>query len=278
MITALTIEENQPQDGLQRLRACLQRNQLHIERRTYREVTVHHVLYERKRRTISWRKLTKALGEGKTALLYSGKEPLPPGLRRYRSFAFMHRMAENGALQVLQALDIEPYRLKIGLYDPAGAHSSLLNALLPFSAYIHAVSANYPIYADAAEEIMESSGAYIAVHKNSKILANCQVIIAPQKIREQLPLSDGCVVFTGQPPAVELPGLLLYRFRVRLPGPYAKLKPYNISDEYFLCALYDGEQQYALGELSPYAYEVCGKEMPLMQLCRFLQTQSVCRR
>ena len=125
---------------------------------------------------------------------------------------------------------------------------------------------------------MESSGAYIAVHKNSKILANCQVIIAPQKIREQLPLSDGCVVFTGQPPAVELPGLLLYRFRVRLPGPYAKLKPYNISDEYFLCALYDGEQQYALGELSPYAYEVCGKEMPLMQLCRFLQTQSVCRR
>ncbi|MEE0733159.1 MAG: hypothetical protein U0M23_05900 [Acutalibacteraceae bacterium] len=274
MITALTIEENLPQDGLQRLKACLHRNQLRTEQRTYRGVMVHHVLYERKRRTISWGKITKALGEGKTALLYSGKEPLPPGLRRYRSLAFMHRMAENGALQVLQTLGVEPYRLKIGLYDPAGTHSGLLNALLPFSACIHAVSANYPVYADEAEGVMENSGAYIAVHKNPKILASCQVIIAPQKIREQIPLSNGCVVFTGQPPAVELPGLLLDRFRIKLPKAYAQLKPCHISDEYFACALYDGEQQYALGELSPYAYEVCGKEMPLAQLCRFLQTQS----
>lgn len=130
---------------------------------------------------IAWDKIEKELGNGKKEVLYSGDIPLPRGLKRYRSHALMHRMAENAALEALSRLKLPPYRLRLGLFDPDGLNDGMLRLLLPFSSCINAVSGNMKAYIDRADEIMEESGAFISVHKSIGCLESCHVVIAPEK-------------------------------------------------------------------------------------------------
>lgn len=272
MITALTIKEEIPKGFLGKAGAFLKPNPPVSTLRTIGDtLAVLHVEYERKRERIAWDKIMAALGNGKKEVLYSGDVPLPKGLKRYRSQALMHRMAENAALEALSRLKLPPYRLRLGLFDPDGLNDGMLRLLLPFSSCINAVSGNMKTYIDRADEIMEESGAYISVHKTIGCLQNCHVVIAPEKIRMELPLSDSTVVFTGEKPAVGLRGVVFDRYALSLPQKFEQLRPDSIGSEYFACALYDKGRQHELGSLIPQGCVSAGQAMLMDDVCRFVK-------
>lgn len=274
MITALTIKEEIPKGLCGRVGAFFKPNPPVPTLSTIGDtLAVLHVEYGRKRKKIAWDKIEKELGNGKKEVLYSGDIPLPKGLKRYRSHALMHRMAENAALEALSRLKLPPYRLRLGLFDPDGLNDGMLRLLLPFSSCINAVSGNMKAYIDRADEIMEESGAFISVHKSIGCLESCHVVIAPEKIRMELPLSDNTVVFTGEKPAVSVRGVVFDRYTLSLPQKYEQIRPASISREYFACALYDKGRQYEIGSLIPQGCVCAGKPMPMDEVCRFVKTQ-----
>lgn len=272
MITALTIKEELPKGLWRKIGAFLSPIPPVSTLRTMGDtLAVLHVEYERKREKIAWDKIEKELGNGKKEVLYSGDIPLPKGLKRYRSHALMHRLAENAALEVLTRLKLPPYRLRLGLFDPDGANDGMLRLLLPFSSCINAVSGNMKTYIDRADEIMEESGAFISVHKSIGCLQSCHVVIAPEKIRMELPLSDSAIVFTGEKPAVSLRGVVFDSYALTLPQKYDPLRPDSISSEYFACALYDKGRQHELGSLIPQGCVCAGQAMRMDDVCRFVK-------
>lgn len=154
MITALTIKEEIPKGLCGRVGAFFKPNPPVPTLSTIGDtLAVLHVEYGRKREKIAWDKIEKELGNGKKEVLYSGDIPLPRGLKRYRSHALMHRMAENAALEALSRLKLPPYRLRLGLFDPDGLNDGMLRLLLPFSSCINAVSGNMKAYIDARTKL-----------------------------------------------------------------------------------------------------------------------------
>lgn len=274
MITALTIREEIPEKIWGKIGALFAKNPPQATLRTIGDdLAVLHVDYCKKREDIAWDKIEKQLGAGKKEVLYSGSEPLPRGIKKYRSLAFMHRMAENASVEALRRLRLPPYRLKLGLFDPDGTYGALLEHLLPFSSCITAVSGNVRAYIDKADEIMENSGAYISVHKNIGCLSACHVVIAPEKIRMELPLSNSAVVFTGEKPAVNISGIIFDGYGVALPKQYEEIRPASISGEYFACALYDKGRQFTLGSIKPLAVITGGNRLEMDDVCRFIKAK-----
>lgn len=274
MITALTIREEIPEKLWGKIGAVFAKNPPRATLKTIGDdLAVLHVDYCKRRENVAWEKIEKQLGAGKKEVLYSGREPLPRGIKRYKSLAFMHRMAENASLEALSRLRLPPYCLKIGLFDPDGTSGSLLEHLLPFSSCITAVSGNVRAYIDKADEIMENSGAYISVHKNIGCLSACHVVIAPEKIKMELPLSSSAVVFTGEKPAVNIGGIIFDGYGVVLPKQYEEIRPDSISAEYFACALYDKGRQFMLGSLKPVAGTTGGSRLEMDDVCRFIKAK-----
>lgn len=250
MLTALTIKDYSNKKIHFRL---FKRDKTNLEVVEYNGVQLVHIIYYKYRQKINWSKISQLAGNERNNILCNANIIIPKdcGIKRYYTNSLKERIAENTALEVIKRCSEKQPSLKIGLYDPQGKRTELVSTLIKYSDNITVVTNATEDYYRIYKEIISNTGAVLVVKRNLTALKNCDIIIAPQKIKEQLPLQDNTVVFTASKPAVCYKGRVFYSYIVSFSESYKEIKPYSLSDEYFAQALYDKGKQHRLGTVLP---------------------------
>ena len=92
------------------------------------------------------------------------------------------------------------------------------------------------------DSFMREYGATIFVHSNFYDIIPCDILVAPQTITMPISCGSTMTIFTGNRPKVPVCGIVHDNFSVRLPVCLEDIKPKELSDAYFLSALYTLEK------------------------------------
>lgn len=251
MITVLTITDKTPENRLQKALMTFMPSPVKAEILTVAGITVVNILCVSCNGSVPFKKLAKILGVQKRNIVCSEDIALPQelGFKRYVPQALYMRLAENAAVSYL--MKEQGSEKNVGLYDLTGRHCDSLSFLLPYCKNIYVVTENLSLYMELSAKLLEEYGAPITITKNPGKLYDCDVVIAPQKIKKALPLKTGARLYTGFAPAVNQSGVVYKSFKTVLPEIYQKLKPEGIDSTYFAAVLYEAERQFSLGSLVP---------------------------
>ena len=250
MLTALTIKDYS--DKRNRFR-ILKRDKTNLEVVEYNGIQLVHIIYYKYNKKINWKKISELAGNEKNNILCNSNINIPDncGIKRYSTNSLKERIADNTAIEVIKRCSDEFNNLKIGLYDPDGKKTEIVKTLIKYTDNITVVTNATDDYYKVYKEIITDTGAVLVFKKSTSALKNSNIVIATEKIREQLPLQDNTVVFTALKPAVCQIGRVFYSYVVALKENYKEIKPHSLSDEYFAQALYDKGRQYRLGTALP---------------------------
>ena len=257
MLTALTIKNITADKWYKKVINKLKGNSIDIQLNSARGVVLRHITYTIRNGKIDWGKLNHLIGNQRNHLLCSENIILPKelGFRRFDNIDFKTRLATNAAVYILSQADTK--NIRVGLYDPKGEHTELLSHLVKNTANLAVITDNSTAFEYEVRSVYEELGASVRLSDNRIHLMDCQLIIAPDKIKEALPLSSSAVVLTSYPPSVCICGLVCYSYYFRMPKGFDELKPQELTEEYFCGALYTKAGQYELGSIVPL---VCGNQ------------------
>jgi hypothetical protein len=228
-------------------------NKINVQIKNARGVSLRHVTYISRNGKLDWTQLNFLIGTQRNHLLCDENIVLPSnmGFRRFDNVDFKNRLAENMGLYILSQLDNE--NIKVGLYDVKGESTDVLKHLVKHCSCPVVVSDNLMAFEYEINSIYEEQGASVQLSNNRGHLADCDLIIAPLFIGEQLPVSDNTLILSGNPPAVSTAGLIYYNYYFRMPNQFDEIKPQELSEEYFCGALYTKARQFELGSIVPTA-------------------------
>lgn len=220
-------------------------------------VALRKITYVCRNGTVDFSRIAVALNGQLDGVLCPEELILPEnaGFTRFENRGYKRRMACNLALRLLKGLYSRGRRVGVALYDPEGHYKGLLPALIRMTGDVLTVTDCTPDYEKVCTEIADETGVSVRLTENRSPLGGRALIIAPEQIRERLPLSSGAVVLSGFEPSEPVPGLVYYRYHLRVPERFRRIKPESLSAEYFLGALYSKAHRRELGELVPFS---CG--------------------
>lgn len=252
MITALSVKIPEKPSGILGLADRFRRDRVEVETRRARGVTLRHIVYTSYSGELRLDKTDGAVGSQRDRIICSDKLIFPhkSGYRRFCSTSFSSRLCTNFAVSVLMSCK-NAAGLKVAIYDPAAYCADFLLSVLEHCADVSVVTSCFEPYLCVAERALGELGAAAVVTKNRGELIGCDLMIAPQKIAEDLPVSDDTVVLTVSQPPRGMGGKLYYRYRFRMPNGFDKIKPEELDEEYFCSALYTLGAQYELGSIVP---------------------------
>lgn len=250
MLTALTIIDYSKGKKKYNL---FKRDKTHLEVIQYNNIQLVHITYYKYKDKIKWSKIRELVGNEGKYILCSKDILFPPnsGLKRYKTNLLKERIVENTALEIIKRCKNSAENIEVGLYDPDGKKSHIIKDLLKYVGKLTIVTNATEDYYEVYKKIICDTGAVIVLKKNVTALKGCNIVIAPQKIKESLPVNDNTVVLTSEQPAVCQTGIVYSSYIVALSESYKKIKPHSLSDEYFAQALYDKGRQYRLGSVLP---------------------------
>lgn len=250
MLTALTIKDYTK--GNKR-RVLFKRDKTHLEVVKYNGVQIVHIIYSKYGRNVKWEKIKELAGNESKNILCNKNVVFPQdsGLRRYTTNLLKERIAENTAIEVLKKCKVPTENIEIGLYDPNGKKTELVENLMKYTGRLTVVTDAKSDYYKVYKHIIRNTGAVLLLKKDVSSLRDCNIVIAPHKIKEILPIKDETIVFTSENPAVCQNGRVYSRYIVVLNESYKEIKPHSLSDEYFAQALYDKGRQHRLGSVLP---------------------------
>lgn len=250
MLTALTIKDYSNKKKRFRL---FKHDKTNLEVVEYNNVQLVHIIYYKYGNRINWNKIGELAGNERNNILCNANISIPVdcGIKRYQTNSLKERVAENTAIEVIKRCAEDYSDIKIGVYDPLGENTELVNTLIKFSDNIIVVTNATEDYYRVYKQIISDTGAVLILKRDVSALADSNIIISPKRIKEQLPLQDSTVVFTASKPAVCHKGRVFYSYVVALNESYKEIKPHSLSDEYFAQALYDKGRQHRLGSILP---------------------------
>ena len=176
--------------------------------------------------------------------------PKEMGYRRFENTEFKGRLASNLALCVLGNFK-EPQKLKVGIFDPKGENVDIVAPFLEYTSNVVVVSDNLKEFKCEINRVYEETGATVQLTSNRVNLLDCQLIIAPCVIEETLPIKGDTLILTIAMPTQCVSGLVYYDYYVQIPSRLEQIKPSELSNEYFLGALYSKAGQFRLGSMIP---------------------------
>ena len=94
-------------------------------------------------------------------------------------------------------------------------------------------------------------GASAVITRNSNELSKCDFIVAPTRISAYIPVKKDAVVLTAGEPYIKLSGKIYHQYSINLPEKLEKLRPPELSAEYFGSALYSLCKIHQLGGMTP---------------------------
>jgi len=250
MLTALTILDYSKGKKKYNL---FKRDKTHLELVEYNNIKLVHITYYKYRDKIKWEKIRELTGNESKCVLCNKDVVFPKnsGLKRYTTNLLKERIVENTAIEVIKRCKTPTENIEVGLYDPEGTKSHIIKGILKYTGRLTVVTNVTEDYYNIYKQIISDTGAVIMFRKSVKALKNCNIIIAPQKITETLPVSSDAVVFTSEKPAVCQGGMVYNSYIIALSESYKEIKPHSLSDEYFAQALYDKGRQHRLGSVLP---------------------------
>lgn len=273
MITALSVETPDKGKGIFKLINSLRRDKVTVEFSKARGVCLKNITYRTYSGKIRLENLDSVTGCQKNRLLCSEKLDFPAnsGYKRFYSPEFSARLCTNMALDVLKNCK-NSEKLKIGIYDPKAVASDFLFYALDFCSDIAVVTYESDIYYCQLNRAMEELGASAVVTNQLSELAECDFVVAPSVICENLPVKSDALVLTVERPKVPTAGLVYYKYTLRMPNGFDKLRPDELDEEYFCSALYTLERQYELGSIVPTLCMNSSSSQTVKSICAYMRT------
>ncbi len=257
MITSLNIITPEYSNGfikaIRKIRGDSIRDEIHKNE----SVTVRRVTYICRGVKIKPNKLYKSIGS-EAVVLTDENARLPDGITRFCSNRFSQRLCVNTALSILKTCK-NISTLKLGIYDPEAVEPDFLLEALRLCRSPAAVTYDLLPYDRIRRTALAELGASAVITRNSNELSKCDFIVAPTRISAYIPIKSDAVVLTVGEPYIKLSGKIYHKYSINLPKELEKLRPPELSAEYFGSALYSMCGFYRLGGITPIcAYGNCG--------------------
>lgn len=203
---------------------------------------------------VNFVRISKKAKEGREALVYSGREPVPAdsGVSVFEPLELRRRLCANMALEVLDIMKDVPDNLRIGLYDPRGEYSDICLCILKYTSNFTVVSRNKALYTEQAKVLLEEKGIVLRACSKVSALSGCGLIIAPEVLSEPFVPMTKAILLTVNKPAVSLPCRVYAKYSFSLPKELETLRPEGVSAEDFGGALYSLCGFYAIGSCVPF--------------------------
>jgi hypothetical protein len=195
--------------------------------------------------------------------------PNDSGYKRFYSPFFSARLCTNMALYALSKFDT-PERLTVGIYDPDAQCTDLVSFVLKYTGNVCIITDNEDVFYDELNTIAEETGACAVVTHHREQLSNCDLVIAPFEIEENLPVRNDAVILTNGRPKENIKGFVYFRYCFKMPNGFALLRPEGLSEEYFCSALYTLGSQYELGSIVPDLCRNDTEAQTVKSLCSYL--------
>ena len=252
MLTALTVVNKWEKNFIKRIFSYIKGNKINVDVNEVRGVVLRHITYINRRGKINWSEIDKFVGIQRNHLLCSEYLKLPKsmGYKRFYSEDFLQRLCTNMALYILSKTE-NPQDLKVCLYDINGDSADILIKLLELCPETRVVTQNLDLYSKQGDMILEETGISPLVSCSTDCLEDCDLLIAPCTIAEELPISSKTVTLTCHSPLVEQKGAIYFRYHFKMPNKFEALKPQELTDLYFASALYTKARQHQLGSIVP---------------------------
>lgn len=253
MLTALTVNDKTSKKWYGKIVNKIRGNKVEVEVKNARGVVLRHIVYSNRTGKIEWGKLGSIIGNQRNHLLCSGSIVFPKksGFKRFESTEFKTRLASNLCIYILSQLEMKD--IKVGLYDVKGQYTEILPYLVKYTSNLVVVTDNLTAFNYEVRNIYEEMGATVQLSNNRARLIDCKIVLAPSKIEELLPLLANTIIFSSAAPSVCTPGVVYYDYHFKMPNKFDRIKPQELSEEYFCGALYIKAQQYELGSIVPTA-------------------------
>jgi hypothetical protein len=225
------------------------------------DIAIRNVSYVCRNGKIDWQYAANALGQGRNCVLAPKQLLLPQGcgITRFLGDEYYSLLCCNFFFAVLKqaAKNGDISRLKIGLYDEAGAFATLLKKLLCYTSNLRVLTKTPEIYNNENAICFEEKGASAMVGTTPDFLRECKIILAPGKISTPFEVENASVVLTSAKPNTSLFCKVFGSYKIELPKKYRKAKPQFLTDEYFASGLFSVAGVYKLGGIVP-EYCSCG--------------------
>lgn len=263
MITALSIKIPEKKKGLRALADKLRSDRVEAEDKTAGSVTLRHIVYTSYSGELKLERLNSLAGVERRRILCSDKLIFPrqSGYRRFGSTAFSSRLCTNFALGVLKDCK-NAADLRAAIYDPAAYCANYLLSVLEYCADVTVVTSCFEPYFCVADRALCELGAAVMITGNRDELERSDLVIAPQPISEDIKLKHSAVLLTVSAPPKDIKCRAFYKYHFKMPNTFAKLKPAELSEEYFCSALYAIGGQHQLGSILPLSAEgSCGARL-----------------
>ena len=250
MLTALTIKDY---FNASKRQVVFRFDRIRFEVIRYNNIHICHIIYYKYGKNIRWQKIRRLAGNESQYILCSNKIEFPEnsGLKRYTTNLLKERIAENSATEVLKRISRTNRHLPVGIYDKDAVKTVLAEIIIRYTNQLTIVTDDTENYYRICQQIMNNTGAVIRIKKELSALKNTSLIIAPQKITQNIPVQNDTVIFTSEKPSVCQNGYVYFQYMLSLNDNYKEIKPHSLSDEYFAQALYDKGRQYRLGSSLP---------------------------
>lgn len=255
MITALTIKRKQPHGIKGKCHAFFSPYEIkvkHIQNKSLK-LNMLHITYIQKSGVVRFKKIKRAVRADFTETLCAYNEMLPRnlGFKRFESDEYSCRLCINSAEEYIRRLSCEPGSLRVSLYDPSGKFSNAAERLIKYTTSLKVATNARQFYEAENERLMCEYGAALLIRDKIDELFPCDILVVPQTITEPISAASTTIIFTGNRPKCSVSGIVYDSFEVALPACFEGIKPVELSDTYFLSALYSLEKMKWLGELMP---------------------------
>lgn len=255
MITALTIKHEKPHGIREKFHALFYPYEIkvkHIQDK-YLGLNMLHITYIQKSAVVRYKKIKRAVRADFTETLCAYNEKLPRnlGFKRFQSSEYSCQLCINSAEEYIHRLNRDPNDLRISIYDPSGKFSNAAERLIQYTTTLKVATSAKRFYETENERLMCEYGAALLIRDKINEILPCDILVVPQAITEPLLPSSTTHIFTGSHPKAYVSGIVHDSFEVSLPSCLEGIKPAELSNTYFLSALYTLEKMKWLANLVP---------------------------
>lgn len=242
MVTALTIKKQHSLSFSQKIKSLVAPYE--IEGRHYTDkatgLNLIHITYTQKFGSVRFDRIKRfaKISFIDTVCNKNLRLPQKLGFTRFFDNKLMNRYTVSFALLTLKQAKINPHKIKICLYDPYGLYVSCMQQLLQYSSVLKIYTKQEQLYLSESSKAYTQCGVSPIICDSIQVLAPCDVLIAPYKIKQPVPTGKKTVIFTSEQPASPLSGIIFDSYIAKLPEALKKIKPAELDDTYFMSALY----------------------------------------
>ncbi len=212
-----------------------------LEEKHFKNIKLLNISVKSRKNKIKWKKIARIFKNKKINILCNDNIIIPENfaLKRFYSANFQKRLCQNAAINILKLARADPNKISISLIDKYGQYSENLDYLVRFSNKVSVITSNESLYTKKQAEIMRDYGASIVVSDKLDWLFSSCIVLAPDRIEKLLPIKKNCFIFTGEKSQFTNSVNIYYKYKVKVPYSYEKLKPDGIDSEDFLSAVFD---------------------------------------